>query len=495
MYLPEWVQKFKEPRTEIKKVGGHFYKYRVEYRYNKEKKRTDKITVGLLGKVTESDGFVPSDKQLLREKAGRSFDPAKVDIKMYGVYGLFSELLEEEIRGLGTFFESKDLEVLLTVSMLRFAHEAPIKRMQRLHHHDYCSLFWHKTSLTDKTVTDTLRYIGENRRLIIDWMKTRISGKKEDQSLEEFVMIDSTHVTTTSNLLDINAPGYNPAKNFDEQIRLMYMFSSGLKQPVYYRLINGNIPDVSSMRLCVEEMGVGDVVFIADKGFYSKSNIKTLSDNGLKYIIPLYRNNKLIDFTPLEESDFKKKNSYFVYENRVIWYYYYQKDRQQLVTFLDEKLCTEEERDYILRMGTHPEQYTREGFNKKLDAFGTLTLTTNTEVNPEELYEKYKQRNEIEVMFDSYKNFLKADRMYMQNRMVLEGWLMANFLTMIAYYKLYQKLSQAKQLNKYSPKDIIEISKSISKIKINDSWLTTETTKKTMELFKKLKIDYLIKRS
>jgi hypothetical protein len=69
-------------------------------------------------------------------------------------------------------------------------------------------------------------------------------------------MIDSTHVTTTSNLLDINAPGYN----FDEQIRLMYMFSSGLKQPVYYRLINGNIPDVSSMRLCVEEMGVGDVV-------------------------------------------------------------------------------------------------------------------------------------------------------------------------------------------------------------------------------------------
>ncbi|MBP9135236.1 MAG: hypothetical protein KBF75_14510, partial [Saprospiraceae bacterium] len=82
-----------------------------------------------------------------------------------------------------------------------------------------------------------------------------------------------------------------------------------------------------------------------------------------------------------------------------------------------------------------------------------------------------------------------------QNRMVLEGWLMANFLAMIAYYKLYQKLSQAKQLNKYSPKDIIEISKSISKIKINDSWLTTETTKKTMELFKKLKIDYLIKRS
>lgn len=431
MYLPEWIQKFKEPRTEIKKVGGHFYKYQVEYRYNKNKKRTDKITVGLLGKITQEEGFIPSDKHLLKLKEGRINDPEKVDIKMFGVYGLFSELLEEEIKGLGTNFSSKDLEVLLTVAMMRFAHEAPIKRMQRLHHHDYCSLFWHKTTLTDKIITDTLRYIGENRQLIIDWMRTRLSDKKESL-LQEYIMIDSTHITTTSNLLNVNAIGYNPAKNFDEQIRLMYMFSSALKQPVYYRLINGNITDVSSMKLCVEEMNVENVIFIADKGFYSKTNIKTLNDNRLKYIIPLYRNIKLIDFTPLQQGDFKKKNQFFIYKNRVIWYY---------------------------------------------------------------SYEKYKQRNEIEVMFDSYKNFLKADCMYMQNRMVLEGWLMANFIAMIAYYKLYQKLIQAKQLSKYSPKDIIEISKSISKVKINDQWKTAETTKKTRDLLEKLKIDYLMERS
>lgn len=72
-----------------------------------------------------------------------------------------------------------------------------------------------------------------------------------------------------------------------------------MKQPVYYRLINGNITDVSSMKLCVEEMKTDNVIFIADKGFYSKANVKTLNDNELKHIIPLYRNNKLIDFTPL----------------------------------------------------------------------------------------------------------------------------------------------------------------------------------------------------
>ncbi len=75
--------------------------------------------------------------------------------------------------------------------------------------------------------------------------------------------------------------------------------------------------------------------------------------------------------------------------------------------------------------------------------------------------------------------------MYMQNRIVLEGWLMANFIAMITYYKLYQKLRTAKMLKKHSPKDIIEISKSISKININNNWYTTETTKKTKDIFKK----------
>ncbi len=203
------------------------------------------------------------------------------------------------------FFNSKDLEVLLYVAMMRFAHESPIKRMQHLHHQDYCSLFWYKNALTDKIITETLRHIGENRRLILDWMKSRIFGDPKSLT-QEFVMIDSTHATTTSNHLHINAPGYNPDRNFDEQIRIMYMFVCEFKQPVYYRLINGGINDVSSMKLCLEEMKTDNVVFIADKGFYSKSNIKALNNNGLKYIVPLYRNNKLTDFFPLEQVSFSE---------------------------------------------------------------------------------------------------------------------------------------------------------------------------------------------
>ena len=107
------------------------------------------------------------------------------------------------------------------------------------------------------------------------------------------------------------------------------------------------------------------------------------------------------------------------------------------------------------------------------------------------VYESYKQRGEIEVMFDSYKNYLDADVSYMQNRYVLEGWLFANFVAMMAYYKLYVRLRQAGLLSKYSPKDIIEQSKAIYQMKIRGVWHRAEMTDKTVKLFDKIGIGYL----
>ena len=57
MYLPDWIQKYKEPRTEIKRIRNGFYKYEVAFVYSKTKKKTEKKTIRLLGKITEEEGF------------------------------------------------------------------------------------------------------------------------------------------------------------------------------------------------------------------------------------------------------------------------------------------------------------------------------------------------------------------------------------------------------------------------------------------------------
>jgi hypothetical protein len=481
--------------------------YEVAFVYSKEKKRTEKKTIRLLGKITEKDGFIPSSKDTLRRK---SEELPKVDIKTFGVYHLFSDLMKEEIASLKEAFGEELADRLLSFAMMRWAYQTPIKRAPYYHSHDFCSEEWATKNFSDKDISLNLKWFGENRERVVGWMKTLLKDVPEDE--QNFVLMDSTHAVSVSENLSINAKGYNPDFNFDKQIRLMYLFSAQMKQPVYYRLINGNITDVKSMTLCVKEMNVKDkVVFIADKGFFSAENVAMMEEEKLSYIIPLKRNNPLIDYSPLERGDFKKEMQYFIFQDRIIWYYAYGQENYKLITFLDEALRIEEERDYLSRIVSHPEGYSKNKFDENLHHFGTMTIVYDMEIpkkkdtnkiskkkkpEPEKpleqiVYGSYKQRGEVETMFDSYKNYLDADVSYMQNRYVMEGWLFANFIAMIAYYKLYVRLRQAEILSKYSPKDIIEQSKAIHKLKIRGEWHISEITKKTRELFAKIGIDYL----
>jgi hypothetical protein len=121
----------------------------------------------------------------------------------------------------------------------------------------------------------------------------------------------------------------------------------------------------------------------------------------------------------------------------------------------------------------------------------TLTYLMNGTPAPDEVYMAYKQRNEIEMMFDSYKTFMKADVSYMQNRHVREGWLFTNFIAMMAYYKLYTALRETKLLGTYSSQDIIEMSKAVYKVRIRETWHLAEVTAKVRKLLIKAGIDYL----
>ena len=391
MYLPEWAQKHKEKYTEIRRIGNGFYKYQVAFAYNREKKKTEKKTIRLLGKITEKDGFIPSSKDMLRQK---SEELPNVDIKTYGVFKLFSELMRNEITSLTEVFGSEATEQLLSFAMMRWAYQTPIKRATYYHSHDFCSQEWATKHMSDKTVSANLKGFGENREKVAGWMKTLLSDVPEDE--QNFVLMDSTHSLSVSENLSINAKGYNPNFDFEKQIRLMYLFSAQMKQPVYYRMTGGNINDVKSMSLCINEMNVKDkVIFIAGKGFFSAENIREMNEENLSYIIPLQRSNQLIDYSPLQRAGFKKEMEYFIFEDRIIWYYSYQKGDYNLITFLDERLRVEEERDYLSRIESHPDTYSKSAFDEKLHRFGTLTFVHKVEIQADIAKTKGKRKKKM----------------------------------------------------------------------------------------------------
>ena len=203
MNLPDWTKNHKEPRTDIRRIGNGFYKYEVAFVYNKAKKRTEKKTIRLLGKLTEKDGFVPSSKDLLRQK---SEELPQVDIKTFGVYHLFSDLMKEEIASLKEAFGDESAERLLSFAMMRWAYQTPIKRAAYYHSHDLCSEEWATKNMSDKTISLNLKWLCENRERVVGWMKSLLGDVPEDE--QNFVLMDSTHAVSVSENLSVNAKGY-----------------------------------------------------------------------------------------------------------------------------------------------------------------------------------------------------------------------------------------------------------------------------------------------
>jgi transposase len=279
--------------------------------------------------------------------------------------------------------------------------------------------------------------------------------------------------------------GYNSEMKFDSQFNLMYLYSPRLTQPVFYSLFAGNIREVKSFKFCLQESGLQDAVVVADKGFYSKKNIEALEQEQLRYIIPLRRDNLLIEYGRLNRTQI----NYFSYEQRYIWYTSYVTGGREIYLFKDEKLKVQEEKDYLDRIESLPEYYNLPAFHKKTMVFGTIAMLSNIkDRDPASIFATYKSRNNVELMFDGLKNVLNADRTYMQNEDALQGWMFINHIALQWYYILYSLLKEHKLLKHYSVRDFIIHLYELKKIKINEDWVREPTTKKTETLLEKLKI-------
>ena len=476
---PQWALRHKRKGTEIRFINGSYYLYKITSKWDPEKKRSKKITLGLLGKITEKDGFIESEKHKLKQQQKIQ---GNITVKEYGISFLITNKLINYVDLLKKHFPDK-WKFILALSYCRFAYQSPLKNCPYLFQKSYLSEDIKNAGLSSSMVSKKLKELGLERKQILNFFK---EFKVENDS----ILFDGTDMFSQSKKMSYPHKSKTKKGTFDDIVNVMFVFSTKLMSPLYYRLLPGNIKDISSFKLCLNEAEVNDATVIADKGFYSKKNIEQLDNENIKYIIPLKRNSSLIDYKPVMTGDLKKFNGYFLYEKKIIWYYETEVSGKRLIIYKNDELKTQETKDYLTRCETLPEMYNEKDFFKKQYQFGTISLLSNIDknINAQEIYERYKTRHQIENMIDVFKNIFEADKSYMQNDDAIEGWMFINFMVMHWYYQIIRMLQVLKLNNKYSPKDIILFLSNVKKVKINNKWYDSELTKNEKELFDKLKI-------
>ena len=469
--VPDWVKKHKRKGVEIRVIGNGYYAYKRKSVWNSITKKPKTITEKYLGRITEKGFIEPKHEQILN----------KATIKEYGASKLIDHICKDIIVRLKENYPASWQDIFCMTAE-RFLNNSPLKNMQTHFIHSELSELYPKANMSPKNISNLLQIIGADRNLMVNFMKGNIIGK-------EHLIIDSTAIFSQAENIKYLSLGHNSQKEYLPQINMLLLFSKDKDMPVFFRLLPGSIPDVSSIKLTLEESEIKNAIFIGDKGFYSKDNVGWFQEASLSYILPLRRNSILIDYSAAQSSNKKVFGGYFFFNERPIWYKTILQDDKTVILFLDEHLKIEEQRGFLERVKKEIEGYSIEDYHENDYTFGTISVITNLKKEPEEIYSYLKSRLSIESAFDAFKNVLEADKTYMRTDNHMNGWMFMNFLSLQMYYLIYGILLKNKLLNNFSPKDIILHFSKVNKIILQDKEIITEVPKTTRTLIGKMGLD------
>ena len=469
MELPKWVLKFKRKGTEIRLLNGRYYLYEISSAWDPEKGRAKKITGRFLGRITEN-GMVRPKHERFRESL------KNVAVKEFGATAFLLESCKDLLDILKAEYP-QEWRSMFAFAAFRLMHNSPIKNLASHYAASYLSESLGEIRISPKAMGPLLRDLGREREKTKRFLSRFVKGTR-------FAVIDTTHIFSLSEGIITAVTGHNSRGECLPQTRLLLIHSLDRRMPAYFRMLPGDITDVSAVSLTVREAGISNAVLIGDKAFYSKNNVSELEKSGIKYVLPLNRKSSLADYRPLMSADRTRLDGHFFFEGRVVWHSARSRWGKRIITYLDPKLRAEEERDLLLRLDGKGNG-TKE-FREKQHMLGTITVVTDYHGSAEEVFGLLKCRIEIETVFDAFKNTLNADRTYMRDDYQLEGWMLVNFISLMMYYRLYGLLRGCGLLSRYSPKDALMHMSRIFMLRMGEEWALSEVPKKSRVILEKI---------
>lgn len=476
---PQWALDQKRPGTELRCIRGKYYLYECSSFYDKEKKKTRKKTGVYLGMITEAQGLVPPrrrqveianeevEKEALADKIAVP-EPRLGEVREYGLSAFVSTYCTELTANLKSALPTAWNRVL-AMAYCRLRNQSPLKYIQDDFSDSYLSQSLGIKGLSPRSLTDFLKSLGRNRAGILDFMH-RYAGEGGN------ILFDGTDILSSSAKMDFPRMSKTKLGGFAEAINLMMAFSTKQMLPVYYRLLPGNVKDISAFISSVDEFGDPSITAVGDKGFYSKANVEALEQRNINYIIALRRSKGGIDYSVFDNH---KSEGHLFYAGRLIKYSTQIIDGRTVYLYYDAKHAAEEETDYLRRVDDEKhENYTMETYALKAPQFGTIALMVSGQPLPKAAFDDYKTRCEVEQEIDVLKTDLDALTSYMQDNERLEGWMFVNFIALHIFYMLRRSIVENKLTDKLSTREAIRILCRQRIVRLDDKWKLAEASSK-----------------
>ncbi|MDR1871153.1 MAG: IS1634 family transposase [Deltaproteobacteria bacterium] len=356
----------------------------------------------------------------------------------------------------------------------------------------------------------------------------------------DILAFDTTSVSSNSQLIKSVKYGRNKDDEHLPQINIAMLIGENSRLPVFYRMLPGNISDVSTIEKLIKDiefLNIKDIKFVLDRGFYSSKNINLMYKHRHKFIISSRRNisifkDFLLDAQKLFKDDkinyefYDEKLNVYSKEYKIEWKYIEKNKYNQItndehrdlsvhIYYNESRGKDEKQKLYIeikeveyLLNNNQPLNEKQKNISKKyfisnnsldsnkkvvinLDAvseknkdFGFFILITNYNISSHEVLSIYRNKDIIEKCFDNLKDRLELKRTEVHSDRALDNKLFILFIALI-FISHIDKVMKINNLYKNRTMDQLLDDLDIIKICYTDSNNPsyTEITEKQRKLY------------
>jgi len=460
-----------------------------------------------IGKLGQDGEFIPNKKYLARQnEATKRGDVAPSVTPACRSYFGATHLLDEISRSTGiqddlrACFPSTYRMWMSLAYYLVLESDSPMYRFSRWafdHRHPWGE------EIPSQRISDLLRGMSEHAKL--EFFKRQSRRRQE----KEYLAYDTTSIYSYSEYIKAVRYGKNKEDNGLAQINMALVFGEDSGLPVYYRVLPGNIADVTTIRKLLKDIGfleIDKLKLVMDRGFFSASNINALYKGHHKFLIAVKANNGFvsgfIEKAKKEIHDFANFDvSHDVYHWRSMEEWpYVQKDRHGN-TVLEEKrriyvyiyyngLRAEEEKakfskalavtestlrkkeelteaqaslckKYFLVKETPKRglqiHYREDAIRKHMCQFGYFVLLSNDIKDPAQAIEIYRKKDVVEKAFDNLKDRLEMKRTEVHSDQTLAGKFFVQFLALIYVSYIHKYMRDNDLYKNYTMQSLFDL--------------------------------------
>jgi transposase len=182
----------------------------------------------------------------------------------------------------------------------------------------------------------------------------------------------------------------------------------------------------------------------------------------------------------------------FTYRGKGIKWGRKKRGKNFLYLFEDVKLRAEEKTTFIQQM--EEEKRDRADYAEESRKFGKIAILSNLDESGEEIYKKYKERENVETAFDAMKNEMENDKTYLGDDDAVRGYFFISFISLYLYYKILKLLKEKDLVGKVSVGEVLLEFSKVYEITTGEKKKLSEIPKRVEKLADLLELDIFPKK-